>query len=120
MKRPKILPLILAAMIIMSTPVFGLAYEYAIGRRIGSGFWGPAHGEYIEGFILSIIFFMTFAPIIFYPERRSKIIALTLGSIFVFDIFLGAWENMIVNLIFLLFCLSIAGIGLFLKAKFLS
>ncbi len=101
MKSKRQLPVVFVALALASTPLFGEIYEMAIGRRIGSGFWSPKHPEYIEGFIFSCLFYATAAIIFFYPSKKIRSFFILYGIIFLFDIIIGAWENLIINIIFI-------------------
>ena len=45
-------------------------YEKILGRELSPGFWGPSNPEYIDGFVMSLFFFVTLALVLF--KKRFK------------------------------------------------
>ncbi len=99
MRKKILLFFIVSFLIIVFTPLGGKIYEYIIGRKISSGFWGPAHPEYIEGFFMSYMFFITLFTAIFGQKEKYKTGLTLIGFLLLIDVFLAAWENLIINLI---------------------
>ena len=57
-------------LIILFTPFFGNLYELYFGPVSSGFFWGPPHPEYIDGFLISYIFFITLLLVIFLNPRN--------------------------------------------------
>lgn len=85
-------------LIIVFTPSAGSLYEVIIGRKITTWFWGPSHPEYIEGFFMSYMFFVSLFVTIFGGEKKYKIGGSLLGILLFIDVVLGAWESLIIGI----------------------
>ena len=57
-------------LIILFTPLFGSLYELYFGPVTSGLFIGPQHPEYIDGFLISYIFFITLLLVIFLNPRN--------------------------------------------------
>src|SRR3989338_1545601 len=87
-----------AALVIIFMPLFGKLYELIIGRQLVSIFWGPINPQLVDGFFMSYVFFVTLVTAIFIKNNKSKILIIALGIILLIDLFLGAWEGLIINI----------------------
>ncbi|NCN07234.1 hypothetical protein GW933_00930 [Candidatus Falkowbacteria bacterium] len=100
-------------LIILFTPLFGSLYDKYFGP-VTSGFLGLSHPEYFEGFFMSYAFFMTLALTLFITKNKYKLIAIFLGSLLLFDIFLGSWEGLIIDFGTMVISWLLAQLGLFI------
>lgn len=96
-KGKTLLFLLISLCIIIFTPYSGELYEKIIGRKISTGFWGPSHPEYIEGFFLSYTFFVSLFVTIFVEAKKYIIWGILIGIALLFDLMLGAWESFIID-----------------------
>jgi len=97
--NPWLLTLITIVLIIVFTPIFGKAYEVIIGRQLSSGLIGYGHPEYFEGLLMAYAFFMPLMAIVFYRSKKYFLLSFLIMILLLLDIFLGAWQNLIINLI---------------------
>lgn len=97
-KKKLLLIIAISVLVILLTPYFGKLYELIIGRKITTWFVGPVNPSYYEGFLLSYSFIVTLLLTLFITERKYKKLLYFLGIIIIFDIFLFAWENLIINI----------------------
>lgn len=95
-KKGLTLFLITSLLIIIFTPVVGNLYELYFGP-ISSGFWGPSHPEYIDGFFISYLFFVSLSVIIFAGNKKYKLWTILIGILLLIDLLLGAWESLIID-----------------------
>ncbi len=85
-------------LMVITTPWFGRLYEKILGRKLSSFIWGPDNPQYLDGFFMSYVFFVTIFIMIFGTKNKYKHLAFALGIIFAFDILLGVWEGLIINI----------------------
>lgn len=104
--------IILILLIIISTPYFGELYKIILGRPIGGWFWGPAHPEYFEGFFMSFMFFVPLFVVFFGGTKKYRNLAILAGMVLLFDLFLGAIEEFVIDIVFALLGWVLAEIGL--------
>ncbi|MBU4455224.1 hypothetical protein KJ586_01785 [Patescibacteria group bacterium] len=98
-KKNKILLFLATSfLIIVFTPSAGRFYEMIIGRKITTWFWGLSHPEYIEGFFVSYMFFVSLFVILFGGKKKYKIGGILLGFLLFIDVALGAWEGLIIDI----------------------
>ncbi|MFA5048830.1 MAG: hypothetical protein WC516_07440 [Patescibacteria group bacterium] len=91
--------LLIILLIILSTPIFGFLYQKIIGRQITSWFWGPAHPAYLEGFFMSLMFFVPALLVIYNGVKKYKIILVIVAVVLLFFLMLGFWEGIIIDLV---------------------
>ena len=97
-KQNKVLLCVLIIiLIIIFTPIFGGMYEKFFGPACTS-FLCPAHPEYLDGFFISYMFFVSLIVTFFGGIKKYKILLISLGILLAIDLFLGAWEGLIINL----------------------
>lgn len=84
-------------LIIIFTPIFGGLYKKFFGPAC-TGFLCPTHPEYLDGFFISYMFFVSLIITFFGGIRKYKILSILLGILLFIDLFLGAWEGLIINL----------------------
>ena len=94
-----ILSLLIIVFILIFTPLFGVIYERIIGRIISSGFIGYGHPEYFEGLFMSYAFFISFILVIFNKSKKYLLMLILILILLFLDIILGAWQNLIINLV---------------------
>lgn len=111
-----ILFVVISTLIILFTPFFGSLYEKYFGP-ITSGFIGLSNPQYFEGFFVSYAFFITFMLTLFLNHKKYKTLGIFLGIIFAFDLFIGAWEGLIINLVVVIIAWLLAQIILFISKK---
>ena len=63
---------------------------------------------------MSYAFFMTLALTLFITKNKYKLIAIFLGSLLLFDIFLGSWEGLIIDFGTMVISWLLAQLGLFI------
>ena len=119
-KKKILLFLTVSFLIIVFVPLAGKLYEHIIGRKIGSGFWGPSHPEYIEGFFLSYMFFVSLFTALFGKKEKYKTGFILLSFLLLIDIFLTVWEDLIIDILVGLFGWLIGKIILSTKTKKLN
>lgn len=108
---------ILMLLMVISVPYFGRLYEIIIGHKAGGWFWGPSHPEYFEGFFMSYMFFVSFYVTFFGGEKKYKNLAILTGLVLLFDLFLVAMEELVIDFGFALIGWLLAEIALRVKEK---
>ena len=63
-----------------------------------TGFLCPSNPEYLDGFFISYMFFIALFLTLFGGVRKYKNMLILLGILILFDLFLGAWEGLIIDL----------------------
>jgi len=96
MKKKYLLVLITAILIIVFTPAFGGLYDEFFGP-ITSWFWGPSHPEYVEGFFVSYMFFVSLFVTVFAGDNKNRYLLKLLGIVLLLDFFSNAWEGLIID-----------------------
>ena len=85
----------------LAMPLVGSSYSRYV-TPITPGFWGPAHPEYLTGFILSFLFFGGLLPwMILEDGKFRRLVKYTLPFL-VLMLVLQAIEELIVGLVFVL------------------
>ena len=112
-----VLIIVTIILIIIFTPFFGYLYEKIIGHEITTWFLGPENPEYFEGFFVSYAFFITLIITLFVIKKKYKILGILLGLLLLFDLFIGAWEGLIINLGTIIIAWLLAQITLFIYKK---
>jgi hypothetical protein len=102
-------------LVIITTPWFGSLYEYIIGRPVSSSFWGPSNPEYIQGFLMAIVFIPTLLLTIF--RKNYKQIIPFIGFVLLLDISIGAWWDGVVFDLALALIAWILGQGILLVRR---
>ena len=104
-------------LIILFTPFFGGLYNKYFGP-VSTGFYlGPENPEYFDGFFIGYAFFVTLMIILFVIKKKYKVLGIFLGIIFLFDLFIVAWEGLIINAGVALIAFILAQIILFAYKK---
>lgn len=85
-----------AVLIIILTPLFGAIYKDFLGPAC-TGFLCPSHPEYIPGFFISYALFVSIFSMLFGGVKKYKYFFLLMGILLFFDAFLGAWEDLIID-----------------------
>lgn len=118
-KKTNNLLLIVSTIILIFTftPILGSLYEKIIGRNISSGFWGPSHPEYFEGFFMSYVFFITLFTIIFVKNNKYKILSIFLFILFLLNIVSNTWDSLMINILSFIIAFLIAQIILLTYKK---
>lgn len=104
-------------LIIIFTPFFSNLYEMIIGRNITTWFAGSVNPQYFEGFMMSYAFFVTLMVIIFGARNKYKLLAVLVGLLLLFDVFLASWEGLIIDFSTALVAFIFAQIILFTYKK---
>ncbi|MEI6288391.1 MAG: hypothetical protein WCP18_02275 [bacterium] len=82
-------------LIIIFTPSFGHLYEKIIGKKIHNSFIGSEHPEYLEGFFMAYVFFISLSLTIFGGKNKYYIILVFVGLDLL--LFFGFWEGFIID-----------------------
>lgn len=96
-KNKLLLYVLIVILIIIFTPIFGSLYKRFFGPAC-TGFLCPAHPEYLDGFFISYMFFVSLVITFFGGAKKYKILSVLLGILLLIDLFLGAWEGLIIDL----------------------
>ena len=91
--------LVLAATIITASFVGGSYSKYV--TPINVDFWGPAHPEYLTGFILSFLFFGSLLPWALLKENKIKRLLKYTLPFLIMMLLLQALEEFIIGLAFI-------------------
>jgi hypothetical protein len=92
----KILPfIVLIVLIVVFTPVFGGLFTSLTDSASSGFFWGLDTPGIIEGFFMSLMFFVSFVAM----SNKNKKFLILLGLVLLFDVFLGVWDGLIVNIV---------------------
>lgn len=113
--KPFLLIIAVFILICFFTPFLGKFYEFLVGYKLSSGFWGTGHPEYFEGFFLSYSFFVTLVIMIFGGNKKYLALAILLGVIFLIQII--SLESLIVSVGVAIVAWLIAQAVLFFKKK---
>jgi len=97
-KNKFLLSSIAGVLIIIFIPLFGGLYEKYLGPVSGGFFWGPSHPEYIDGFFVSYMFFVSLFVFIFGGEKKYKVASILLGILLFIDLVLGSIEGLIIDI----------------------
>jgi hypothetical protein len=98
MKKKSILIFIIfLVLLFLFVPILGSLYERFLGPT-SVGFLGPSHPEYISGFFISYALFVSFFITVFKNNKKYKWLAILVGILFLLDIILGVWEDLVINL----------------------
>ena len=108
--------LLILLLAIVFTPILGDVYEIIIGRQVGVFFWGPSNPEYIEGFFMGFVFFITFILYSFGTSMKNYVIVISLIP-FIFLDLLSRGPSLWVDISLILLALVLAKSYLFIKTK---
>jgi hypothetical protein len=102
--------------IIIFTPIFGNLYEKCFGP-VSTWFWGPTHPEYLDGFLISYMFFIPLFIILFVEKNKYRLLILLSSVVLLFDIFLGAWEDLVIDIAVVFISISLTHLILLIYHK---
>src|SRR3989344_7762593 len=84
----------------LAMPLVGSSYSRYV-TPITPGFWGPAHPEYLTGFILSFLFFGSLLPWALLKENKIKRLLKYTLPFLIMMLLLQALEEFIIGLAFI-------------------
>ena len=105
-----LLILMIAVLIVVFTPIFGSLYKTYFGPVSGGFFWGPAHPEYIDGFFISFVFFVTLLVTLLVIKNKYKILLIAGGIFLFFDLISGDGKAFLVDLVAIIIAFILAQI----------
>ena len=112
-----LLILLIAVLIVVFTPIFGSLYKTYFGPVSGGFFWGPAHPEYIGGFFMSYVFFITILSVVLLNYKKYIWGALLIMWPFAISLMAGDGQALISQIISLIIAFILAQIILLIHKK---
>ncbi len=112
-----LLTIITIILIIAFTPIFGNLYESYFGPVTSGLFIGPSHPEYIDGFLMSYIVFVTILLVILLNYKKYIWLLLATWPI-VISLMAGDGSALIIDIFLFIIAFVLAQIILFLYKKF--
>jgi len=84
---------------IIFAPWLGQFYEFIINHQVSSTFFGSAHPEYLEGFVMGFAFFMTLLLWIFGTGMKKYVIIITAGEMIACELMVGYGMGIVIIIV---------------------